>query len=101
MRKVFLIVAAVTFTLVAGVANAADKLKIGVLATLEGTYTVLGEDGVRGFKTALGQFKSMAGGREIEVIREGEHGLAGTSVHQKVSASEGLKRGYGVLAGTH
>ncbi len=47
---------------------AADKLKIGLVATLEGTYTVLGEDGVRGFEVALKQFKSMAGGREIEVI---------------------------------
>ncbi len=47
---------------------AADKIKVGVLATLEGTYTVLGEDGVRGFKTALGQFENMAGGKEIEVI---------------------------------
>lgn len=51
-----------------GASVAADKIKVGVLATLEGTYTVLGEDGVRGFKTALGQFKNMAGGKEIEVI---------------------------------
>jgi ABC-type branched-subunit amino acid transport system substrate-binding protein len=52
----------------AGVAQAADAIKVGVLATLEGTYTVLGEDGVRGFRTALGQFSDMAGGRPIEVI---------------------------------
>ena len=38
------------------------------MATLEGTYTVLGEDGVRGFQTALKQANNMAGGREIEVI---------------------------------
>ena len=38
-----------------GLVNAADKLKVGVTATLEGTYTVLGEDGIRGFKTALNQ----------------------------------------------
>ncbi len=48
--------------------NAAEKLKIGVLATLEGTYTVLGEDGVRGFNVALKEAAGMAGGREIEVI---------------------------------
>ena len=48
-------------------AFAADPLKVGVLATLEGTYTVLGEDGVRGLKTALGQANNMAGGREIEL----------------------------------
>src|SRR5579872_1189835 len=47
---------------------AADKLKVGVLATLEGTYTVLGEDGVRGFQVALKEFGGKAGGRDIEVI---------------------------------
>jgi len=50
------------------VAHAADPLKIGVLATLEGTYTVLGEDGVRGFQTALKQAGGKAGGRDIEVV---------------------------------
>ncbi|MEZ5738908.1 MAG: ABC transporter substrate-binding protein [Burkholderiaceae bacterium] len=49
-------------------ALAAEKLKIGVMATLEGTYTVLGEDGVRGFKTALKTAGGKAGGREVEVI---------------------------------
>jgi len=43
-------------------------LKVGVLATLEGTYTALGEDGVRGLKTALAQADNQAGGREIELI---------------------------------
>jgi len=46
----------------------ADPLKIGVLATLEGTYTALGEDGVRGLKTALGEVDNMFGGREVELI---------------------------------
>ncbi|MCY4470514.1 MAG: ABC transporter substrate-binding protein, partial [Thiotrichales bacterium] len=52
----------------AGPATAADPLKVGLLATLEGTYTVLGEDGVRGFQVALKKFGGMAGGREIEVV---------------------------------
>lgn len=43
-------------------------LRVGVLATLEGTYTVLGEDGVRGLKTALAQSDNKAGGREIELV---------------------------------
>ena len=51
-----------------GSALAADPLKVGLLATLEGTYTVLGEDGVRGFRVALKKFGGMAGGREIEVV---------------------------------
>ena len=43
-------------------------MKVGLLATLEGTYTVLGEDGVRGFQVAMNKFGGMAGGREIEVV---------------------------------
>jgi len=39
-----------------------------VLATLEGTYTVLGEDGVRGLKTALAEIKNQMGGREVELV---------------------------------
>jgi len=52
-------------------ASADDKsgvLKVGVLATLEGTYTALGEDGVRGMKTALIAADNKAAGREIELI---------------------------------
>lgn len=49
-------------------AQAAEPIKVGVLATLEGTYTVLGEDGVRGFQVALQKFGKEAGGRKIDVV---------------------------------
>ena len=49
-------------------AASADSLKIGFMATLEGTYTVLGEDGQRGFLTAMGQAGNKAGGKDLEVI---------------------------------
>lgn len=65
--KLFTTVAGAALLLTAG-AQAADKLKIGVTATLEGTYTVLGEDGMRGFEVALKEWNGMAGGKEIEVI---------------------------------
>jgi len=65
--RVLAAVAAGAF-LITSAAQAADKIKIGLLATLEGTYTVLGEDGVRGFKVALKKWGGMAGGKEIEVI---------------------------------
>ena len=68
MKFQLLVGASVAALLAAGSAQAADKLKIGVLATLEGTYTVLGEDGIRGVKTALAKFGNKAGGREIELI---------------------------------
>ena len=53
MIKRSLGLAAFTALLLAGTAHAADKIKVGLFATLEGTYTVLGEDGVRGFQTAM------------------------------------------------
>ena len=68
MRKLLISTVAAAAVLAAGSAQAADKLKIGFMATLEGTYTVLGEDGQRGFEVAMKEAKGMAGGREIEVI---------------------------------
>jgi len=68
MRKWLISTVAAAAVFAAGSAQAAEKLKIGFMATLEGTYTVLGEDGQRGFQTAMKQINSMAGGREIEVI---------------------------------
>ena len=69
MHKGFGLAAAVALTAVVGTAaNAADKLKIGVTATLEGTYTVLGEDGMRGYELAVKAHGGKAGGKEIETI---------------------------------
>ena len=67
-NTLFSAVSAAALALAGSSALAADPLKGGVLATLEGTYTVLGEDGVRGLKTALGQFDSKAGGRDVELV---------------------------------
>jgi len=53
----------------AGSADAADKIKIGTFSTLEGTYTALGEDGMRGFDLAIMQHNGKAGGKELEIIR--------------------------------
>ena len=70
MHKSIGIAVAVGFASLAGggLAGAADKIKIGVTATLEGTYTVLGEDGMRGFELALKAHNNKAAGREIEYI---------------------------------
>jgi branched-chain amino acid transport system substrate-binding protein len=70
MQKAIGLAAAATLTAAVGIgaANAADKLKIGVTATLEGTYTVLGEDGMRGYDLAVEAHGGKAGGKEIETI---------------------------------
>ena len=56
MLKGSLCLAALASLFMSGAAFAQEKIKVGVTATLEGTYTVLGEDGIRGFKTALNKF---------------------------------------------
>jgi len=70
MRNGFGIAVAAGFAALVGTgsANAADKLKIGVTAPLEGTYTVLGEDGMRGYELAVKAHNGKAGGKEIETI---------------------------------
>ncbi|MEO0829776.1 MAG: ABC transporter substrate-binding protein, partial [Pseudomonadota bacterium] len=71
MKKTFASAIAITAALTAGQVAAdghGGPVKIGVLATLEGTYTALGEDGVRGLRTALVQAGEKAGGRDIELI---------------------------------
>ena len=54
----------------AGAAQAQDKIKIGVLATLEGALTTLGEDALRGMEVAMKQ----AGGKAGQYPRGGTHG---------------------------
>jgi branched-chain amino acid transport system substrate-binding protein len=60
-----------TLTTWSGTATAQDQgvIKLGALATLEGAFTVLGEDGLRGVELALKQRDYMAGGKKIELIK--------------------------------
>ena len=46
---------------------AEEVIKIGSLATLEGPFAVLGQDGIRGIKLALQQWNYTAGGKKIEL----------------------------------
>ena len=59
---------ALTSILLSSAAWAQEKIKVGVTATLEGTYTVLGEDGIRGFKAAVNKYGPKAGGKELEFV---------------------------------
>jgi ABC-type branched-subunit amino acid transport system substrate-binding protein len=70
MRKGLLLATVAGFAAMvgSGSVNAADKVKVGVTATLEGTYTVLGEDGMRGYDLSVEAHGGKAGGREIETI---------------------------------
>ncbi len=52
----------------AGAAQAQEKLRIGLLATLEGVLTTLGEDALRGAEMAMRHANRKAGGRDVEFI---------------------------------
>ena len=54
--------------LLASSAPAADTIKIGVLATLEGPFAVLGEDCMRGANMAFKERNFTAGGKKLEII---------------------------------
>ena len=85
-----------------GSALAQDPLKVGVLATLEGTYTVLGEDGMRGFQVALNKFDGMAGGREIEVVIGATDASPDSAIRaaRKVVEQDGVDIVIGPLSGS-
>ena len=59
---------ALSSLLLSGTAFAQEKIKVGVTATLEGTYTVLGEDGIRGYQTALNVLGKKVGDKELEFV---------------------------------
>jgi branched-chain amino acid transport system substrate-binding protein len=68
MLKGSLCLAALAGLFMSGTAFAQGKIKIGVTATLEGNYTVLGEDGMRGFQIALKKFGEEVGDKQIEFV---------------------------------
>lgn len=77
-------------------------LKIGVLATLEGTYTVLGEEGVRGLEVAMRLSEAKAGGRDIEVITASTDASPDSAVRgaRKLVEQDGVDIVIGPLSGS-
>ncbi|WP_459850743.1 ABC transporter substrate-binding protein [Dongia sp. agr-C8] len=67
-RSVLAASVALTVGFSVSAAMAEDTIKVGALATLQGAFTVLGEDGMRGVKLALQQHNNMAGGKKIELV---------------------------------
>lgn len=101
MRFNYLISVSTAAVMAAGVLQA-EPLKVGVLATLEGTYTVLGEDGVRGLKTALAKWNSTAGGREIELVIGSTDASPDSAVRaaRKLVEQDGVELVIGPLSGS-
>jgi len=60
--------AALASLFMSGAAFRSGENQVGVTATLEGTYTVLGEDGMRGHQTALNKFGKSIGNKQLELV---------------------------------
>ncbi|WP_342132932.1 ABC transporter substrate-binding protein [Hydrogenophaga sp. OTU3427] len=71
---------AVVFAFAAVPAVAQDTVKMGALATLEGAFTVLGQDGIRGVELALKERNYMAGGKKIELVKGSSNGSPDSAV---------------------
>ncbi|MFO1353052.1 MAG: ABC transporter substrate-binding protein [Gammaproteobacteria bacterium] len=81
---------------------AQDSIKIGALATLEGPFTVLGEDGMRGVKLALKQHKDMAGGKKIELVTGSSDASPDSAIRatRKLVEQDGVQILIGPLSGS-
>ena len=76
-------------------------IKIGLLATFEGAFTVLGEDGERGAMTAVNEFGGEVAGHEIEIIRGSSDASPDSAVRaaRKLVEQDGVKVLVGPLSG--
>lgn len=79
----------------------ADTIKIGVLATFEGPFTVLGEDGLRGAMTAVAEMGGKVAGKDIEIVRGSSDASPDSAVRaaRKLVEQDGVTVLVGPLSG--
>lgn len=77
------------------------SIKIGLLATFEGPFTVLGEDGARGAMTAIDEIGGMVAGKKIEIVRGSSDASPDSAVRaaRKLVEQDGVKILVGPLSG--
>jgi branched-chain amino acid transport system substrate-binding protein len=78
-----------------------DTIKIGVLATFEGAFTVLGEDSMRGALTAIDEAGGTVAGKKIEVVKGSSDASPDSAVNaaRKLVEQDGVKVLIGPLSG--
>jgi branched-chain amino acid transport system substrate-binding protein len=86
---------------VPSLALADGAVKVGLLATLEGPFTVLGQDGVRGAELALKEANYSAGGKKIEIIKGSSDASPDSAVKaaRKLVEQDGVQILIGPLSG--
>jgi len=79
----------------------AETVKIGLLATFEGAFTVLGEDSERGAMTAVEEFGAKAAGMDLEIIKGSSDASPDSAVRaaRKLVEQDGVKILVGPLSG--
>jgi branched-chain amino acid transport system substrate-binding protein len=82
-------------------ALAQETLRIGLLATFEGPFTILGEDSKRGAELALQEHGGMAGGKKIEFVIGSSDASPDSAVRaiRKLVEQDGLQIVIGPLSG--
>lgn len=100
-RRTFMALAVATGLVAPGAAFAEDTVKIGLLATFEGPFTVLGEDGQRGAMTAVEEMKGMVAGKKIEIVRGSSDASPDSAARavRKLVEQDGVKIVVGPLSG--
>ena len=80
----------------------AESIKLGALATLEGAFTVLGEDGIRGVRLAIEEAGGTVAGKDIELIVQSTDTTPDSAVRgaRKLIEQDGVKVIVGPLSGS-
>ena len=82
--------------------SAAEQIKIGTIATLEGAFTVLGEEGMRGIDMALKKWGNKAGGKDLVIIRTSSDTSPDSAIRavKKLVEQDGVDIVVGPLSGS-
>lgn len=97
-----LISAAAALLVASPLQAAEDTIKIGTIATLEGAFATLGQDGMRGVRMALAEFDGEIAGKEIELISESSNASPDSAVQaaRKLVENDGVDIVVGPLSGS-
>jgi branched-chain amino acid transport system substrate-binding protein len=100
-RRTMLALALATGLTAPSLALAEDTIKVGLLATFEGPFTVLGEDGQRGAMTAVDEVNGMVAGKKIEIVKGSSDASPDSAVRaaRKLVEQDGVKVLVGPLSG--
>jgi branched-chain amino acid transport system substrate-binding protein len=100
-RRAILALTLATGLITPSIAFAEGTIKIGTLATLEGPFTVLGQDGMRGVELAIKEHNGMAGGMKIELVKGSTDASPDSAVKaaRKLVEQDGVQLVIGPLSG--